>query len=97
VTVCRRAGSPFLGRAAEYHPGNENPTTASAIVPIAALDTAGFPGMDFHFVTSASGEKGFSRLRSTGDDKPRRGGNNSLGNYSDDLAGIDLAGRSAPS
>jgi len=51
VTVCRRAGSPFLGRAAEYHPGDENPTTANAIAPIAALDTAGFPGIDFHFVT----------------------------------------------
>jgi hypothetical protein len=35
----------------EYHPGNENPTTATEIAPIATLDTAGFPGIDFHFVT----------------------------------------------
>ena len=79
----------------KYHPGDENPTTANAIAPIAALDTAGFPRIDFHFVTRPLEKKVLPSEINQGTIS-RRGGNNSLGNYSDDLAGIDLADRSAP-
>jgi hypothetical protein len=40
--------------------------------------------MDLHVVTLAVGEGNFSGFRSTRVDSPRRGDEDSLGNYSDD-------------
>src|SRR5437667_12419745 len=67
------------------HPSDENPTTANATAPATAPHIAGFtPG--WIFISSPwLWEKGISPVSDqAGNHIPRRGGEGSLGNYSDD-------------